>query len=551
MVLTIKPNKLIDMKKNILKVTALFLFLGACGTNQSSNDDETTSKKDKSDGKSYAKEEMVNDAVYVTEEAEDAAAEAEYDIQESEITEHNTESYAYILENEFKNPLDVPLSTFSIDVDNASYTNVRRMLEIGNKPPADAIRIEEFINYFNYEYPNPDEHPFSVHTDLAECPWNRENALLKIGLHGKSYEIEDLPASNLVFLIDVSGSMSDANKLPLLKKSFNKMVQRLNKKDKVSIVVYAGSSGSIIEGASCDNVFTIMTAINNLEAGGSTAGAEGIELAYQIAEKHLIPDGNNRIFIATDGDFNVGPSSDAEMQRLIESNRDKGIYLTVLGFGMGNYKDSKMEAIADHGNGNYFYIDDMRESNRTLVDNLAGTLLTIAKDVKIQIEFNPENVKSYRLIGYENRLLNDEDFADDKKDAGEIGAGHTVTAIYEIEPGNASKGIKLNYQNIISKGNQNELATLKLRYKLPKESKSTLISQTVAWDDKMQEMDKDFLFASSIAAFGMKMRESKYLNGFTMEQIVDLAKSGLNETDSSRQEAIDLMKLYSAINANL
>lgn len=537
------------MKKNIFKIATLLLILGSCGTNQSSNESAESKDKAKKEEVNYAKDE-INEEVYVTEEAAEEGG-AEYEMDEPSIIEHNTESYSYIQENAFKNPINAPLSTFSIDVDNASYTNVRRMLEMGNTPPADAIRIEEFINYFDYDYPNADKHPFSIQTDLAACPWNKENALLKVGLHGKSYEIEDLPASNLVFLIDVSGSMSDANKLPLLKKSFNKMVQRLNKKDKVSIVVYAGSSGSIIEGASCDNIFPIINAINNLEAGGSTSGAEGIELAYQIAEKHLMPDGNNRIFIATDGDFNVGPSSDSEMQRLIESKRDKGIYLTVLGFGMGNYKDSKMEAIADHGNGNYFYIDDMRESNRTLVDNLAGTLLTIAKDVKIQIEFNPENVKSYRLIGYENRLLNDEDFADDKKDAGEIGAGHTVTAIYEIEPGNASKGIKLNYQNVVSSGNHNDLATLKLRYKLPKESKSQLISQTVAWDDKMEEMNKDFMFASSIAAFGMKMRNSNYLNGYTMEEIVSLAKSGLTESDRNREEAIDLMKLFMALENNL
>ncbi len=523
------------MKKNSILISLIGLVAFACGTaDEASNQSEARSTKadyaEKEDGEG-------EELVYSTEEVA-------YDEPTSQI-EHNTESYAYIKENDFKNPLREPLSTFSIDVDNASYTNVRRMLEVGSKPPVDAVRIEEFINYFDYNYPTPtDQKPFSVYTELAECPWDEDKQLLHIGLQGQKMSIDELPPSNLVFLVDVSGSMDQANKLPLLKKSLIKMVNQMNGRDKISLVVYAGNSGVVLDGASCDNPFLITTKLNGLRPGGSTGGAEGIELAYQIAEKHFITNGINRIILATDGDFNVGPSSDAEMQRLIESKRDLGIYITALGFGMGNYKDSKMEAIADHGNGNYFYIDDMRSSNHILVNNLAGTLMTIAKDVKIQVEFNPEMVASYRLIGYENRLMNEEDFDNDKKDAGEIGAGHTVTAIYEIIRGKATNDRNLKYQANTSSADNGELAHIKLRYKLPNESTSQLIAYKVNSEAlPLSQTSDDFRFSAAVSAFGMTLRESAHIEGFSLNQILELADGSSNaDPNNLRRDFMTLVK---------
>ena len=347
----------------------------------------------------------------------------------------NTEGYAAVSENGFKAARNNPLSTFSIDVDNASYSNIRRFINNGELPPADAVRIEEMINYFRYDYPEPaGEHPFSVYTELAICPWNNKHQLLHVGLRGKSIDKSSLPPSNIVFLIDVSGSMSDQNKLPLLKSAFGLLVNEMRAQDRVAIVVYAGAAGLILESTPGNRKETIMAAIDNLEAGGSTAGGAGLKLAYREAEKNFIKGGNNRIILATDGDFNVGESSNGGMERLVEEKRDLGVFITVLGFGMGNVKDDKMEIIADKGNGNYSYIDNLQEARKVLVSEFGGTLFTIAKDVKFQIEFNPAKVKSYRLIGYENRLLDDEDFNDDTKDAGEMGSGHNVTALYELVP---------------------------------------------------------------------------------------------------------------------
>lgn len=446
----------------------------------------------------------------------------------------NTEEYDYLAENDFLSPGANPLSTFAIDVDNASYTNVRRMLNQGQQPPVDAVRTEEFINYFDYDYPVPSKSDiFSVYTEMGACPWNSEHQLLHVGLKGFTVPIEDLPPSNLVFLLDVSGSMNDENKLPLLKKSFKLMVNRLNTKDKVSIVTYAGDERLVLESTSCENKAVILAAIDNLSSGGSTNGEGGIEMAYDQAVENFVDNGNNRIILATDGDFNIGRSSGGELTRLIEEKRDLGVYLTILGFGMGNYKDSKMESLADHGNGNYFYIDDIGESNNVLVDNLAGTLFTIAKDVKIQVEFNPNFVSEYRLIGYENRLMNAEDFADDKKDAGELGAGHTVTAIYEIIPGTAKKN-DLKYQEQIS-NNSAELATVKLRYKKPTENESRLIELTVNNSDKkMDESSKAFRFSAAVAAFSLILRESKYMNDYSLEEVLALAKSTLNLDDTRK-----------------
>ena len=349
--------------------------------------------------------------------------------------DYNTESYAGINENGYKDPLKAPYSTFSIDVDNASYSNVRRFINLGQEVPADAVRIEEMVNYFKYDYPKATgEHPFSVYTETGICPWNKNHYLLHIGLRGKDIDKSELPPSNLVFLLDVSGSMDEPNKLPLLKSALGLLVNELRAQDRVAIVVYAGAAGVVLESTPGNHKETIMQALDNLQAGGSTAGGQGIMLAYKIAEKNFIREGNNRIILATDGDFNVGVSDNASMERLVEEKRGLGVYMTVLGFGMGNIKDDKMEIIADKGNGNYAYIDNIQEARRILVQEFGGTLFTIAKDVKFQIEFNPAYVKSYRLVGYENRMLADEDFNDDTKDAGEMGAGHTVTALYEIIP---------------------------------------------------------------------------------------------------------------------
>ena len=357
----------------------------------------------------------------------------------------NTEGYAPVNENGYKNVKNNPLSTFSIDVDNASYSNIRRFINSGTLPPADAVRIEEMINYFKYDYPEPrGEHPFSVFTELAICPWNRNHQLLQVGLRGKSIDKTSLPPSNLVFLIDVSGSMNYPNKLPLLKSAFGLLVNELRPQDHVAIVVYAGAAGLVLESTPGNRKELIMSAIDNLEAGGSTAGGAGLKLAYNEAEKNFVKGGNNRIILATDGDFNVGESSNGGMERLVEEKRDLGVFITVLGFGMGNIKDDKMEIIADKGNGNYSYIDNLQEARRVLVSEFGGTLFTIAKDVKFQLEFNPAKVESYRLIGYENRLLNDEDFNDDTKDAGEMGSGHMVTALYEIVPAGSDEGRSFN-----------------------------------------------------------------------------------------------------------
>ncbi len=360
--------------------------------------------------------------------------------QPQPYTEQNTESYAGLAENGYKDPLRDPYSTFSIDVDNASYSNVRRFINLGQEVPADAVRIEEMINYFKYDYPKATgEHPFSVYTEAGICPWNKGHYLLHVGLRGKDIDKDELPPSNLVFLIDVSGSMDQPNKLPLLKSAFGLLVSELRAEDRVAMVVYAGAAGVVLESTPGNNKEAIMQALDKLQAGGSTAGGAGLTLAYKIAEKNFIKGGNNRIILATDGDFNVGVSDNTSMEKLVEEKRGLGVYMTVLGFGMGNIKDDKMEIIADKGNGNYAYIDNIQEARRVLVQEFGGTLFTIAKDVKFQIEFNPAYVKAYRLVGYENRMLADKDFNDDTKDAGEMGAGHTVTALYEIIPADSDE----------------------------------------------------------------------------------------------------------------
>jgi Ca-activated chloride channel family protein len=406
---------------------------------------------------------------------------------EEVYTQFNTESYDKINENNFKVVTNNPLSTFSIDVDRASYSNVRRFLNNNTLPYKDAVRIEEMINYFDYTYPQPvNRDPFSVNLETGDCPWNKDHKLVLIGIKGKEFRDNEIPKSNLVFLIDVSGSMMDPNKFPLIKQAFHILVKNLRPVDRVAIVVYAGNAGLVLESTPGYEKEKILAAIDQLEAGGSTAGGAGIKLAYQIAKQNYLQGGNNRVILATDGDFNIGASSDAEMTRLIEEKRNDGIFLSILGFGMGNYKDSKMEKIADAGNGNYYYVDNIMEAKKIFGEELWGTLFTIAKDVKIQVEFNPAKIKEYRLIGYENRLLNNEDFNDDHKDAGEIGAGHTVTALYEIvlqgSPETFNTVDPLEYQSTsITKGSG--MMTVKLRYKEPMDTVSKLIVSKVKDED--------------------------------------------------------------------
>ncbi|MBN2632540.1 MAG: von Willebrand factor type A domain-containing protein [Bacteroidales bacterium] len=464
----------------------------------------------------------------------------------------NTEGYASVNENGYRNVRNNPLSTFSIDVDNASYSNIRRFINSGSLPPADAVRIEEMINYFRYDYPEPrGAHPFSVYTELAVCPWNKKHYLLQTGLRGKSIDKSELSPSNLVFLIDVSGSMNNPNKLPLLKSAFGLLVNELRAQDRVAIVVYAGAAGLVLESTPGNRKDLIMRSVDNLEAGGSTAGGAGLRLAYREAEKNFIKGGNNRIILATDGDFNVGETSNGSMERLVEEKRDLGVFMTVLGFGMGNIKDDKMEIIADKGNGNYSYIDNLQEARRVLVREFGGTLFTIAKDVKFQLEFNPAIVDSYRLIGYENRLLDDEDFNDDTKDAGEMGAGHMVTALYEIVPAGSDENIPsvdpLKYQVSRMTDDQKyseELLTIKLRYKLPDGNASKLFEKTVRHDPLPEsEVSDNLKFAAAVAEFGMILRESEFRGTATMSGAAALAISARGEdTDGYRAEMIRLIE---------
>ena len=441
----------------------------------------------------------------------------------------NTEDYKRINENPFFLPQRTPLSTFSIDVDTASYSNVRRFIRRGQLPPKDAVRLEELINYFDYDYAAPKgEQPFSVSTEVATAPWNSQHQLVHIGLKGK--ELKQEQPSNLVFLIDVSGSMKRPNKLALVKKSLCLLVHQLNPQDRVSLVVYAGRAGIVLPSTPGTQKAKIMEALDRLEAGGSTAGGAGIKLAYDMAERHFLKNGNNRVILATDGDFNVGQSSDAELERLIEQKRDRGVFLTVLGYGTGNYKDNKMELLANKGNGNYAYIDTLLEAQKVLVNDLRGTLFTIAKDVKIQVEFNLEKVQAYRLIGYENRLLRDQDFNDDRKDAGEIGSGHTVTALYEVVPTGVKSDVDLpdidplKFQKPTASSSSSDLMNLKLRYKQPTGSKSKLISTAIANGNRSIQAASDNLkFSAAVAMYGMVLRDSEYKGEATFNQVLDLA----------------------------
>lgn len=468
------------------------------------------------------------------------------------------EAYNEIRENPFQRVVDHPLSTFSIDVDTASYSNMRRFLQNGNLPPKDAIRIEELINYFNYNYAPPTgSTPFATHLEQSICPWNTQHKLVRIGLKGRVLETASRPPLNLVFLLDVSGSMNNANKLPLVKRAMALLTQQMNEQDHVSIVVYAGASGLVLPPTSGANRPAIMDALERLSAGGGTNGGEGIELAYRNALQNFNEQGVNRVVLCTDGDFNIGVTQGGDLNRLIEEKAKSGIFLSVLGFGAGNYKDSTMEQLADRGNGNYAYIDTFSEARKVLADQMTGTLITIAKDVKIQVEFNPARVAGYRLIGYENRMLKPEDFNDDKKDAGEIGAGHTVTALYEVVPAGLSVDGKppvdaLKYQVNSRPGDRDssrELLTVKLRYKEPRSDVSTKVSfPLMDSDNSFTQADPDFRFAATVAGFGMILRESQYKGSLSFDQILEWAvQSQGTDPFGYRREFTDLVRNAQAI----
>ena len=464
----------------------------------------------------------------------------------------NSEEYGKYKENRFISVSNEALSTFSLDVDAASYGNARRMINQGQMPEKNAVRIEEMSNYFSYNYAQPTgEHPVNIVTESTVCPWNNKHQLIRIGIKAKEIASEKLPASNFVFLIDVSGSMHGANRLELVKSSLKLLSNNLRDNDRVSIVVYAGAAGEVLPSTSGNDRQKIKEAIENLSAGGSTAGGAGIQLAYKIAEKNFIKGGNNRIILCTDGDFNVGVSSNDELESLIESERKTGVFLTVLGYGMGNYKDNKLQTLAEKGNGNHAYIDNIQEANKVLVNEFGSTMYTVAKDVKLQVEFNPAYVNAYRLIGYESRMLNKEDFNDDTKDAGELGSGHTVTALYEIIPvgvENTYGGVDdLKYQNtkkvkpIQNNATSNELLTVKLRYKKPDELESKKMEVPVLANQFSKEPSNDFQFVMAVAMFGQLLRESDFKGEATYQKVIDLAKSGIdNDEHGYRREFIRL-----------
>ncbi len=461
----------------------------------------------------------------------------------------STEQYAHIDENPFLRVSRNPLSTFSVDVDTASYAVVRRFLNEGRLPPAGAVRLEELVNYFPYDYAPPrDGTPFAVHLESATCPWKPGHRLVRIGIKGRTFEEEERPAANLVFLVDVSGSMRPANKLPLLKASLRMLAERVEARDRVAIVVYAGSSGLALPSTTGDRRQQILDALDRLEAGGSTNGTAGIRLAYQVAEQNLVRGGTNRVILATDGDFNVGTTSNDELVRLIGEKAKSGVFLSVLGFGTGNTKDDRMEALADRGNGNYAYVDTLAEGRKVLVAQAGGTLHTIAKDVKIQVEFNPARVAGYRLLGYENRLLRDQDFQDDARDAGEIGAGHTVTALYEVVPAGvevpAPGEEPLKYQETRESPEAGgpEMLTVSLRWKEPDGVSSRLARFPLA--DEAREFaasSTDFRFAASVACFGMALRGSAHGSGASYDTALELASGALGADEGGwRHEFLGL-----------
>ncbi len=464
----------------------------------------------------------------------------------------SNEEYDDSMESPFCDPQDKPLSTFSIDVDTASYSNIRRYLNDGQLPPKDAVRVEECINYFTYDYEEPrGKHPIAVNVTMSQCPWNEGNLLAQIALQGRKLNLDHTPPSNLVFLLDVSGSMNDPDKLPLVVSAIKMLVKELDEEDTVSIVVYAGAAGVILEGASGSNDKKIERALDRLSAGGSTAGGEGIHLAYRIARDYFIENGNNRIVLCTDGDFNVGVSSIKGLEDLVEKKRESGVFLSVLGFGTGNIKDDKMETLADKGNGNYAYIDSLMEAKKVLVNEMSGTLYTIAKDVKIQVEFNPVVIQEYRLVGYDNRRLKDEDFNDDKKDAGEVGAGHQITVFYEIIPQGtlASAVDELRYQDndadaTISMDDDKEWMWVKMRYKHPEEDESKRVDIYVTNEAYVEKPDSEFLFATAVAEYALLLKDSEYKGYADFDSLIERARENRGaDDDGYRSQFVQLAEI--------
>lgn len=525
-------------------VLGLALTLSACGAREEitrekasteskdesktwSNDTGTSEKK--TETKEDLRIEMDSNRITIDfSEAVTEESESYFEIEPSFVPPiRSGETYEQITENGYYSAYSSPLSTFSIDVDTAGYSNVRRFLQDGQLPPQDAVKIEEMINYFDYDYDQPrDGDPFSISTEIGPCPWNEDHKVAMIGLQGEEIEMDERKKTNLVFLLDVSGSMDSHDKLPLLKSAFHMLIDQLGENDKVSIVVYAGASGVVLEGATGEDRELILESLYKLDAGGSTAGGAGIELAYEVAKDHFVYNGNNRVILATDGDFNVGLSSQRELEHYIEDKREEGIFLSVLGFGTGNTNFVTMETLADKGNGMFAYIDSAKEAEKVLVEELTGTLYTIAKDVKIQVEFNPGYVKSYRLIGYENRILDHEDFNDDKVDAGDIGAGHRVTALYEIELYGDGQGVDdLRYQEKDKAPERDEtydeLMFVKLRYKHPKSDQSQLIQLAINADEAETRTTDDFRFAVAVAEFGLLLRDSDYGQDASFDHIYE------------------------------
>lgn len=533
------------MKKGIVTrlmiASIMSVSLTGCGAMEKSTSTADMSVAEYDNGSGIIYEDA---CVEVEAEAMDMAG---VTMEEGGVTDFNTEEYHAETETAFAKTSVSPLSTFSADVDTASYSNLRRMIEDGyglDEIPEGAVRIEEILNYFDYDYNLPEgDEPFGVTTQIADCPWNEENKLLAIGLKSEEIDFSESGSSNFVFLLDVSGSMNDRDKLPLLQRAFAVLAENLTEKDRVSIVTYAGDDRILLEGVSGDETEEIRDVLNDLEAGGSTNGSKGIETAYELAEEYFIEGGNNRVILATDGDLNVGTTSESELVELIEEKRENGIYLTVLGFGTGNLKDNKMEALADNGNGNYAYIDSLGEAKKVLVEEMGSTLVTVAKDVKLQVEFNPEKVSEYRLIGYENRRLDVQDFEDDTKDAGEIGAGHTVTALYEIVPTVEGDEVEsdLKYSETVTNGS-NEWLTVSIRYKEPEGEESILLEYPVDESSYTENPSDDWKFAAAAAEFGLVVTDSDFQGAASLEHVKDVLKELDIEEDEYKEEFYDLVK---------
>ena len=538
------------MKTNVSLCIAAALMVAACGdpSHRHNSGEKVSVINSEPDEVIEEDVEIISDEAALMEPSANATSKM---ILSSPPQQRNAETYKEIKENSFVAVAQQPVTTFSADVDRAAYANVRRIIGYGQIPPKDAVRIEEMVNYFDYDYPAPEEgsvSPLRVSPELAPAPWNPNHLLLRIGLQAKKIDLAKAPPSNIVFLIDVSGSMDEDNKLPLLKSSFKMLLGQLRPDDKIAIVTYANGTKVALPSTSVKDKEKIIKVLDNLYASGGTSGGKGIQLAYEQAQKSFIKNGNNRIILATDGDFNIGINNTTDLEKFIEKQRESGIYMSVLGFGIGNYRDDMAETRADKGNGNYAYIDNITEAKKVLVNELSGTLFAVAKDVKLQLEFNPKYVKEYKLIGYENRMLANEDFTNDKKDAGEIGAGHTVTALYELVPsdGKVAQSLRYQSQELNEKGKGNELGFLKIRYKDPKvkDAKSVEITEPLVFNKKaLKETSTDYRFAASVAEFGILLRDNSNKANATYDQVIELAEGAIGkDPEGYRKEFVRLVK---------